>query len=296
MAVTLQQLQYFRAVARSLSFSQAARALYTSQPNVSNKIRQLESHLGVQLFDRSPARITLTPAGQAVLEAAGDLLNRFDDLERVAASYRSMDKGSIWIAAVTTAGQHVLPGVLADFHRDYPGIQLNVRVGNTSQVLASLDRAEIDFAVQVGETDNPVYVSVPVFVEELTLIVPKDDPVGDVVDLATFAQLPKVMREEGSITRARTMKLLEGFPDSEQTIVAQLEGTTAVNEAVAGGLGVSLVPLRSARTWLEAGSVRRVEIEDVHETMNVFLMYSRSYELSPAAKVFIEYLDEIRST
>lgn len=295
MGVTVQHLEYFCAVARNRSFSAAARELYTSQPHVSNQIRKLEARFGVQLFLRTVPRISLTPAGQALLAEASDLLDRIAGLDHLIASYRSLDKGAIYLAAVTTAGNHALPGVLADFHRDYPGIALNLRVGNTEQVLHWLDLDETDFAVQVKVAEREGFASIPVFVEELNLIVPADFDAAATVTVEEFAAMPKVIREPGSASREEMLRLLAPYPGAS-AVVAQLEGATAVNEAVASGLGVSVVPMRAARPWLDAGSVRLVKMHGVSIRLPVYVMYAENRSLSPAARAFIDYLDAIRAS
>lgn len=132
MAVTLQQFEFFRAVARNLSFSKAAQELYTSQPYVSNQIRRLEDHFGVPLFVRSHPRIALTEAGQALYERIEQILDDVDQLEQVVQQFHGLHRGTIQLGATASVGNHVLPALIASFNRDHPEIVIQARVGQRS--------------------------------------------------------------------------------------------------------------------------------------------------------------------
>src|SRR5699024_2634269 len=107
MAVTLQQLEIFRAVAQNLSFSVAARQVYTSQPHVSNQIRKLEEHYRVPLFVRSRPGISLTEAGAALYERITAILDDIDEAEQGIQQFRGLRRGSVTVAATASAGNHL---------------------------------------------------------------------------------------------------------------------------------------------------------------------------------------------
>lgn len=288
-AVTLQHFEFFRAVARNLSFSSAARDLYTSQPYVSNQIRKLEDHYGVPLFVRSQPRIALTEAGQALYERIEAILDNVEQLEHVVQQFHGLHRGTVQIGATASAGNHVLPGLIASFNVEYPEIIIQARVGNTEDVLEwlDLDEAEIGISPQRPITKN--LASEPFYRERLVVLHPADMDLPDPLPLAAFAELRKVAREEGSLTLAKMHEILAAYPAGTE-FVAQLSGTTAVNEAVAAGLGVSLVPERSAKAWLDAGSVRMCVLEGVQPHHEFYVIYAQQRYITPAAQAFIEHL------
>lgn len=289
MAVTLQQFEFFRAVARNLSFSSAARDLYTSQPYVSNQIRRLEDHYGVPLFIRSHPHIALTEAGQALYERIEQILNDVEQVEQVVQQFHGLHRGTIQLGATASAGNHVLPGLIASFNAEYPEIIIQARVGNTEDVLEwlDLDEAEIVISPQRPTTKN--LTSEPFYRERLIVLHPVDMDLPDPLPPARLAELPKVIREEGSLTLAKMHEIIAEFPTGTE-FVAQLSGTTAVNEAIAAGLGVSLVPERSAKAWLEAGSVRMCALDGVQPHHEFYVIYSKQRYITPAAQAFIEHL------
>lgn len=288
-AVSLQQLEFFRAVARRLSFSQAAKDLYTSQPYVSNQIRKLEDHYGVPLFVRSQPRVALTEAGELLYERTNRILDDVDELDQVVQQFRGLRRGTVQVAATESAGNHVLPELIASFHRDHPDIVVSGRVGNTGEVCSWLDLDEVEIGLSPQVPESSSLASVPFYRERLVVVTPVSMRPADPLPRSTFATMPKVAREDGSLTLTKMSEVLEPYSTSTD-FVAQLSGTTAVNEAVAAGLGVSLVPERSAKAWLDAGTVRAVTLEGDPLYHDFYLLYPHERYLSPAARALIEHL------
>jgi LysR family cys regulon transcriptional activator len=112
--VNLQQLRYLCAIVdHGLNVSDAAEALFTSQPGISKQVRQLEDELGVSVFVRHGKRLAaLTPAGQAVIATARRALREIENLKRVGAEYKSEDTGTLAIATTHTQARYVLPRVI----------------------------------------------------------------------------------------------------------------------------------------------------------------------------------------
>jgi DNA-binding transcriptional LysR family regulator len=288
-SVSLQQLQFFRAVARNLSFSQAATELYTSQPYVSNQIRRLENHFGVPLFFRTYPQIALTEAGQALFERVAQILSDVDGLDQVVQQFQGLQRGTVQLAATEAAGNHVMPELIASFHRKYPEIVVQMRVGNTEDALGWLDLDEVEIGISPQKPETKSLISEPFYRDPLVVIYPTDMDLPDPLPVAELAELPKVVREHGSLTLAKMSALLEDYP-SGQAFVAQLSGTTAVNEAIAAGLGVSLVPARSAKPWIDAGLVLKSALEGEPRYHEFYVIYSQQRYVTPAARAFITHI------
>lgn len=289
MNVTLQQLEFFQAVARNLSFSNGAKELYTSQPYVSNQIRKLEDHFGVPLFVRSYPQIALTEAGRALYERVSDIIDRLEQLEQVVQEFQGLERGSIELAATESAGNHVLPEVISDFNRHYPEIVVQMRVGNTASVLDWLNLDEVEIGVSPRKPETKALTAAPFYREPLIVIYPTNLDLPDPLPVDRLAELPLVVREEGSLTYTRLTEVL-GEQRAGTPFVARLQGTTAVNEAVAAGLGASLVPERSAKAWLDAGSVRKTTLDNVELRHDFYVVYAQQRYLTPAARAFITHL------
>jgi DNA-binding transcriptional LysR family regulator len=287
MAVTLQQLEIFRAVARNLSFSVAAKEVYTSQPHVSNQIRKLEEHYRVPLFIRSRPGIALTEAGLALYERINIILSDIEEAEHVIEQFRGLQRGTVRLAATASPGNHVIPGIVAAFQRKHPDVVVRMQVTNTEDVLGQVDRDEAELAITPRRPQWGDLESESLYAEDLVVLFPSSMDVPDPLTVAGFATLPLVVREDGSLTWEIMRDLLE---DHDPKVVAQLGGTTAVNEAVAAGLGVSLVPETSAKAWLEAGSVQVRRLQDADPQHHFFLIHSPQRYVTPATRALIEHL------
>ena len=130
--MNLQQLRYLCAVVDNrLNVSEAAEALYTSQPGISKQIRQLEDELGLRVFVRQGKRLTsLTPAGEVVVATARRALREIGNLKRVADEFRGEDTGVLRIATTHTQARYVLPPVLRRFADRFPNVRLVLHQGN----------------------------------------------------------------------------------------------------------------------------------------------------------------------
>lgn len=150
----LQQLRYLvEIVRRDLNVSAAAARLYTSQPGVSKQIRQLEHELGVELFQRRGKQfVALTPAGRAVLAQAEQMLERADTIRRLAQDFAAPDQGELGIATTHTQAGFVLPPVLAEFHRRYPQVRINLLQGTPLQLADMAEQDDVDLIIT---TDDP---------------------------------------------------------------------------------------------------------------------------------------------
>jgi len=132
----LQQLRYIWEVARhDLNVSATAAALFTSQPGISKQIRMLEDELGVEVFARSGKHLThITPAGQAILKIAGEILQQTESIRRVSQEYRDESRGELSIATTHTQARYALPPVIQQFTGRFPDVSLHMHQGTPMQI------------------------------------------------------------------------------------------------------------------------------------------------------------------
>ena len=125
----LQQLRYIWEVSKhDLNVSATAQSLYTSQPGISKQIRLLEDELGVEVFARSGKHLTrVTPAGKAILEISGEILQKVDSIRQIAQEFSDERKGSLSVATTHTQARYALPPVINEFIKMYPEVARQVR-------------------------------------------------------------------------------------------------------------------------------------------------------------------------
>ncbi|GIK88136.1 MAG: CysB family transcriptional regulator [Betaproteobacteria bacterium] len=177
--MNLQQLRYLVAVVdNGLNVSEAAEALYTSQPGISKQIRQLEDELGVQVFVRAGKRLArLTPPGAIVVATARRALAEIANLRRVADEFRSEDEGDLSIATTHTQARYVLPPVLKAFAQRYPKVRLILHQGNPTQVAEQTASGEADLGIATEAlADYRELATLPCYDWNRVVLVPRGHP------------------------------------------------------------------------------------------------------------------------
>ncbi len=147
--MNLQQLRYLNEIVhQGLKISDAAKALYTSQPGISKQIRLLEIELGIEIFVRNGKRIVaITEPGKAVLAIAQRMLQDAKNLSEVAQEYHSQDIGHLTVAATHTQARYALPAVVKQFIKRYPGVKLGLHQGNPTQIAEQVLCGEADIGI-----------------------------------------------------------------------------------------------------------------------------------------------------
>ena len=145
----LQQLKYILEVARNnLNVSATAESLFTSQPGISKQIRMLEDELGVQIFHRSGKHLTeITPAGNPIVSMAGEILDKVENVRKIAQEYSDQDRGTLSIATTHTQARYLLPDVISEFIRRYPDVALHMHQGTPVQIAEMASKGKVDLAI-----------------------------------------------------------------------------------------------------------------------------------------------------
>lgn len=256
----LHRLRLFLAVARHGSYTTAARDLSIAQPAVSHQVQALELELGAELFERHGRRIELTSAGRTLVAMCDDVFHALDDGARALAELSVGARGTVDIAADTTSGIYVVPAALGLFHRSHPTIDVTLHVENRIGVLRRLTERSCDLAVMADPPGSGMQVT-PFMLDRLVAIASTDHPLRDqnAISLATLAEERLLVREVGSGTRAATERLFTRAGLRFEPAM-ELGGTGAIKQAVAAGLGISVVSRWAIDLELQ---VRRLVILDV---------------------------------
>ena len=193
--MNLQQLRYFNEVARrGLKISDAADALYTSQPNISKQIKQLEDELGIDVFVRNGKRIVaITEPGQAILNIARRILHDTENLRQVGQEFHSQDSGPLTIATTHTQARYILPPVVKQFIKRYPKVKLGLHQGNPTQIAEQVLNSEADIAIATESlTQYDGLITLPCYEWHHCVVVPPKHPLLDEkkLTLAKIAQFP----------------------------------------------------------------------------------------------------------
>jgi LysR family cys regulon transcriptional activator len=178
----LQQLRYIWEVSRhNLNVSATAQSLFTSQPGISKQIRLLEDELGVEIFARSGKHLTrVTPAGQAVIELAGQVLRLTDNIKEVAQEHSDERRGSLAIATTHTQARYALPPIISEFTQKYPDVALHMQQGTPKQIAQMVSEGQADFAIATESLELFTdLVLLPCYRWNRCVLVPKGHPLAD---------------------------------------------------------------------------------------------------------------------
>lgn len=241
----LQQLRYIWEVAHhDLNVSATAQSLYTSQPGISKQIRLLEDELGVEVFSRSGKHLTrITPAGEAILRTAGEILRKVESIKQVAQEFSDERKGTLSIATTHTQARYVLPTVISKFIEEYPDVSLQLNQGTPMQISEMAADGTVDFAIATEAMDLfSDLIMLPCYNWNRCILVPKNHPLCQVSDLTIqdVAKHPLVTYVFGFTGRS---KLDEAFMEHglAPKVVFTAADADVIKTYVRLGLGVGIV-------------------------------------------------------
>jgi DNA-binding transcriptional LysR family regulator len=292
--MTLRQLEVFLAIAHAHSYRQAAEALHTSQPALSQHVRELEAELGVRLFDRLSRGVVPTEAGRLLEERAKRVFATLTDVREVLGELQGLQRGSLLIGASTTPGIYVLPAVIGEFRRRYPGIDLRLRIANSRVIEEAIRAHEVDLGVVGGHGLTPGEECLAAgLVDELVLIVSSKHRWArrrEVVP-ADLPDEPLLVREEGSATRRVTERALEQAGVRWRASM-ELDHTEAIKQAVMAGLGVAFVSVHAVRGEVASRRLAAVRLRGIRIQRHFHVIHSEARTLSGGARALVGMLSD----
>ncbi|MEF8721404.1 MAG: CysB family HTH-type transcriptional regulator [Candidatus Accumulibacter delftensis] len=253
----LQQLRYLVEVAqRGLNVSEAAAALYTSQPGISKQIKLLEDELGVIVFERSGKRLTaVTEPGRAVLEIAERILRDAENIRRVGEEYAGGDSGSLVIATTHTQARYALPGVVKSFVDRHPRVRLSLRQGHPTQIAEWALKGEADIAIATEALDQyPQLLMLPCYQWVHCVIAPDGHAIlGEKpLSLTALARWPLITYDSAFAGRSRINKAFELAQLTPNVVLTAIDADV-IKTYVSLGLGLGIIASMAFDATRDAG-------------------------------------------
>jgi DNA-binding transcriptional LysR family regulator len=287
----LPKLRIFLTVARTGSFTRAADELNLRQPTVSQQVQALERSLRTSLFERTGRRVTLTAAGETLVPYAERLLALADEAETATRGAAGLAARTLRLGAGNTLATYVLPDLLARLRWERPDILVQVRVGNTDQLITAVVDNRIELALVGEPLNHPLLAIHPFLHDDLVVIVPPDDSWAEqqTVELDELRTRTLLLRETGSALQATVVGLLRehGIEPQHTMTLGNLE---AIKRSVEAGLGVSIVPELAVRREVRNDTLRALNLSDVQIQRTFNYVYRQDHTLTPTAQVFIRLL------
>jgi len=246
------------AISEHGSFSAAARALGTVQSNVSAHISRLEKELGASLIDRQSGE--LTEDGVLVVERARRIIHELQDIEADIHSTDTEVAGETRLGCIGTTGRWLMPRLLTAIQKAHPQVRPIIHEGSTSSLLPRLIAGELDAAIVHFPIDDPELQLVPLFSEELVLLVNDKHPWAklETISLQELATQPLLLAPRNTALR-RIIDRAAGAQRLAFTPQAEIDGVRLLTSLAFEGFGPAIVPATAIPAWIK-GDFTRVSI------------------------------------
>jgi DNA-binding transcriptional LysR family regulator len=287
---TLHQLKVFEAVARHSSFTRAAEELFLTQPTVSMQVKQLSKAVGLPLFEQVGKRLYLTEAGKQLYKTCQDIFDRLSQFEIAIADLKGLKQGSLRLSVVTTA-KYVIPRLLGPFCQRYPGIDVSLTVTNHEYLIENLVNNRDDLYILSQPPEDLDVVIHPFMENPLVVIAWRNHPLAQEknIPLKRLAEEPFIMREPGSGTRKSVQKMFDEH-GLDVRVKLDLGSNEAIKQAIAGGLGISVLSLHTLALEGTNSQLTLLDVEGFPIQRHWYVVYPAGKQLSIIAQTFFDYL------
>ncbi|NIB38792.1 LysR family transcriptional regulator [Pseudomaricurvus alkylphenolicus] len=288
---TLRQLEILLAVHDQGSINRAAKALYLTQPTVSMQMKKLSEAIGMPLYNISHRQLVFTDEGLELVKTAVEVLDSFDRLDRSLNSMRELQSGTLRLAVVNTS-QYFIPHLLGPFCERYPGIDIQLKVGNRQQTVERLKQGVEDFFVfshppQDMDTETIEFVDNP-----LVAIAPEDHPLAKRkrLKITDLLDEPFLMREQGSGTRHAIEEFMRRHK-VQLNIKMTIDSNEAIKHSVMSKLGISILSAHTLTYGGQSGLVK-LPVKELPIDSHWFFVWAKSKRRTVIASEFLSYVEE----
>lgn len=291
MNYTLPQLKMFVTIAQTQSITRAAEELHLTQPAISVQLKNFQDQFDLPLTEIIGRQLYLTEFGKEVALAAQRVLDEVHKIDFLTAAHKGQLSGTLKISSVSI-GNYVMPYFLSGFMESNPGVELLLDVTDKKDVIESLEKNEVDFALVSVLPEKLTLEKMELIDNKLVLVgnaqtsFPKKPSPKSLLE-----KLPLIYRERGSGSRL----LMEEFlSKSNLKVKKKMELTTneSVKQAVMAGLGYAIVPLISLKNELRFHDLQIIPVKGLPIQTNWYLVWLKGKKFSPIAQAYLNYLQK----
>ncbi|HIL31880.1 MAG TPA: LysR family transcriptional regulator [Dehalococcoidia bacterium] len=287
------QLHIFQMVATHLSFSRAAEAMEITQPAVSIQVQELEKFLGITLFHRRPRGLRITEAGDAVLAYSQQIFALSNQLVDTVQEMEDLQTGHLVLGASTTPGEYVLPLVVGRFRQVYPGIHVELVIGNTRTIIQRILDRDMNLGMvgnHVDEHSNELEM-VDFQDDEIVMVAAPSHPAASMErpTVEQIVELGLILREEGSATRLSAERRFRELGIAPKAAI-ELGSNEAVKQAATAGGGIGIISRLGITAELKAEMLMVLDVQGWECRRPLTLIQPKDRYLSPSQRAFREFL------
>ena len=287
------RLQVFRAVAKLGSFTRAAQSLYMTQPAVTFQVKQLEEHFNTRLLERNHNGVTLTEAGQVVLEYAGQILELSQELEARMAELSATPGGVLTLAVSTTIAACWMPRLLEGFCARYPAVSPHMVVGPSLRMSKLVAEREADFGMIEICPQHPALDCMEAASDELYAVLPQTHPLAGETALTAqqLCALPWIAQDAGNAIRtlAEAFFAQAGVEVADLNVRAQLGSLETALHLAACGRGFAIAPAAARARFGDGGKLAWVALAPKLHTPLYLILPKDKYRTRQVA-AFVEHV------
>ncbi|WP_022652479.1 LysR substrate-binding domain-containing protein [Aquaspirillum serpens] len=295
--MTLTELRYIVAVARERHFGRAATRCFVSQPTLSIAVKKFEEELGISLFERG-TEITITPQGEPIIQQAQLVLEQVERLRLLASSQQNQLAGPLRLGIIFTISPYLLPRLIPALQQTTPEMPLYLEENYTSRLTEMLKLGEIDAAIVAEPFEESGLATLPLYDEPFIVATPRQHPWAQRTQIAPqeLAQESILLLAHGNCFRDQVLALCDRHSEPSLPHTPGLESwqhglqgssLTTVRHMVAGGLGITVLPLTSVQNGDEA-MLSLIPFTPPAPTRRVVLAYRRQYPRQKAIAALAE--------
>jgi len=294
--MNIEQITAFHKVASTGSFTRAARELFVTQPAVSQEIKALEASLGIKLFDRSGKNVRMTAEGEVLLSYVHRLFALHEEMESLFGRSKNLQHGQIKLGSTALMGTYFLPKIIGRFNRRYPGIEIDLQMGNSDQVMHLVLEGMVDLGFSGMTTNHARLESILIHQERMIMVASPRHPLSSrKISLDDISETPFIWREKGTQTRKLIEKwFLRQLRGHYPRKSIELQNMEAAKRMVEEGYGITVVPEAAVKREISAGWLKPLQVEGLNVLNSYYLVFLKSRKLTSAAEAFRKMLSKIR--
>ncbi|HOG62402.1 MAG TPA: selenium metabolism-associated LysR family transcriptional regulator [Sedimentibacter sp.] len=289
------QLESFISVVKNNSFSLAAKELYTTQPTVSNNIKNLEKELNTTLLDRTSKIITLTDSGKLFYKYAVELINIRDKAKFSISEHDCRVEGEIEICASSIPEEYILPYIIKDFLKIYPKVSFSITHKNSKDVIDNILGGKLNYGIVGAKYYSELLEYIDFYEDELIFCAPYNkypSVKNEYLDINTLLSEKFILRKTGSGTRRLIEQRLseKGIDIDSLNIISFIDSNEMIKKMIELGLGVSFISKIAVKNEIDLKLVKAFRIEDLNLKRSFYFVHNKNRTLSPLVEAFKDFL------
>jgi len=284
------QLRSFYQVAKTLSFTAAAKELFITQPGVTTHVKAFEEFCDLKLLKKRGRKVFLTDEGKILYEHARKIFETEKEIENTLEDMRKLNIGVLRLASTKTYARYFMPLLISNFHEAYPHIKIHLDEGSSRDMSRSLLDFRNEIAIVAMAEGHPHVQFIPFSREQVVVIVSPEHPFAgrQGVRFAELTAEPVIMKEDGSGTRKLVNELFAAY-EATPDVLVETSNTEFIKQLVRRGEGIAFLVKEAVAQELEEGNLALIHLREPL-FLDVSIARLKGQPLSPAAKAFLDTL------